>query len=83
MFGRLLGMLSADIGLRVFTREPVAFADDADQGTETVGELRRLVDTLEASGTEHESLIGGVAADARRRQRRLRLRRSTRDGDAT
>jgi O-antigen/teichoic acid export membrane protein len=77
------GLLSADIGLTVFTREHAALADDADQATEVVDELRRLVDTLEASGTEHESLIGGVAADARRRQLRLRLRRPTRDGDET
>jgi hypothetical protein len=77
------GMLSADIGLTVFTREPATVADDADQGAEVATELRRLVDTLEASGTEPESLIGDVAADARRRQLRPRRRPPTRDGGAT
>ena len=77
------GLLSADIGLTVFTREPAAVAGDADQGAEVATELRRLVDTLEASGTEPESLIGDVAADARRRQLRPRRPPPTRDGDAT
>ncbi|HEY5171341.1 MAG TPA: hypothetical protein VIK54_06400, partial [Acidimicrobiia bacterium] len=81
------GMLSGDIGLTIFTREPAvvaAVAGDADQGAEAATELRRLVDTLEASGTdEPESVIGGVSADARRRQLRLRPRRPTRDGGAT
>jgi O-antigen/teichoic acid export membrane protein len=77
------GMLSADIGLTVFSRQPAAVAGDADQGAEVATELRRLVDTLEASGTEPESLIGDVAADARRRQLRPRRRPPTRDGGAT
>jgi O-antigen/teichoic acid export membrane protein len=77
------GMLSADIGLTVFSRQPAAVAGDADQGAEVATELRRLVDTLAASGTEPESLIGDVAADARRRQLRPRRRPPTRDGGAT
>jgi hypothetical protein len=77
------GMLSADIGLTVFSREPAAVAGDADQGAEVATELHRLVDTLEASGTEPESLIGDVAADARRRQLRPRRRPPTRGGGAT